>query len=312
MHRLLLAAILTAGSLIQASAALAADNLNVVVILDNSGSMQEGMNSGGPRIAAAKTALQKVLDQTPDSAKVGVYLLNPGRKGNWLIPLGPVDKSAINDAVSSLRADGGTPLGKSMKSAADALLKLREEQRYGDYKLLIVSDGEATDANLVERYLPEIQARGLLVDVIGVDMAREHSLATRTSTYRNASDPASLEQAISAVVLGESGADASDAGESDFELLASFPSEMAAESLNALTTLANDPVGTSGRNSYSANPRPAPPVANSPHFPNNSAPVGNQPGGRNGGGGFSFGKMLFLMVFIVIVLRVISFIAKRR
>ncbi len=49
-----------------------------------------------------------------------------------------------------------------MKMAADALLELRDRQRYGTYKLLIVTDGEATDGHLVEQYLPEIQAAGLL------------------------------------------------------------------------------------------------------------------------------------------------------
>ncbi|MCC9608866.1 VWA domain-containing protein [Blastopirellula sp. JC732] len=318
MNRLLIAAFLVAGGLSQISSTLGADNLNVVVILDNSGSMNEGMHSGGTRIDAAKSALLRVLDQTPAGAKVGVFLLNAGPTGNWLIPLAPVDKSEIKDAVSNLRADGGTPLGASMKSAADALLQLRESQRYGDYKLLIVSDGEASDANLVERFLPEIQARGLLIDVIGVNMAREHSLATRTSTYRNAGDPKSLEQAISAVVLGESSAsNANDAGESDFELLASVPSELAAASLAALTGMANDPVGESGRagadNLPPIYPNSGTQVANQPNFPGNAAPAPPQHGGGdNGGGGLTFGRMVIVIAIIIVVLRAFSFIAKQR
>lgn len=318
MNRLLIATLIVVGCLGQISTGLGADNLNVVVILDNSGSMNEGMQSGGTRIAAAKAALLKVLDQTPQGASVGVLLLNAGSNGKWLVPLGPVDKTAIQSAVADLRANGGTPLGGSMKEAADALLQLRESQRYGDYKLLIVSDGEATDKPLVERFLPEIQARGLLIDVIGVDMGREHSLAKRASTYRNASDPKSLEQAISAVVLGESStSNANDAGESDFELIASLPTEMAAASLTALTTLANNPVGeTPGAekpNPFQTNSGGGSPVANQPYTPGTAAPAPpQQNGGGNRGGGSSFSKIVFVGIVVLILLRIVSSIVKKR
>ncbi len=224
----------------------AASELNVVVILDNSGSMNEPFTGGSNRITAAKNALLRVLDQTGSDAQVGVLLLNPDRQGKWLVPLGPVDKGAVKQAVGRLMADGYTPLGDTMREGADALLELRANQRFGVYKLLIVTDGEASDSNLVDEYLPEIQSRGLLVDVIGVAMQQDHSLATRTSTYRRADDPQSLEAAISQVVNGESTAtDAGDAGQSDFALLAGFPSEVAAASIEALTAAENVPIGQS-------------------------------------------------------------------
>ena len=232
-----------------AAEAHAGGGLKVVVILDNSGSMQNNMPGGGNRINAAKQALLTVLNQTPADAEVGVLLLNGRRGQDWLIPLGPVDKASIQSAVGGIRASGGTPLGASMKVAADALLEAREKNRYGDYKLLVVSDGEANDPGLVEMYLPQILSRGLLVDVIGVDMAAQHSLATRSNTYRNAADPRSLEQAISAVVLGESAADnaaGGDAEESDFEVLAALPDEIAVASLAALTAGENTPLGEQG------------------------------------------------------------------
>jgi hypothetical protein len=129
-----------------------------------------------------------------------------------------------------------------MKAGTDALLAMRESQRYGTYKLLIVTDGEATDQQLVDAYLPDILSRGIVVDVIGVNMAQDHSLATQVHTYRRADDEASLQQAISDIVLGESTADAGDAGESDFELLAGFPDEVAAEALGALAQMGNQPI----------------------------------------------------------------------
>ncbi|PQO40421.1 VWA domain-containing protein [Bremerella cremea] len=288
------------------SSANAADDLKIVVILDNSGSMNEYMPGGQTKIVAAKQALLTVLDQVPAGSEVGVLLLNDGPKGPWLIPLGPIDRDSVGPAVNSLSANGGTPLGATMKKAADELLKLRERQRYGTYKLLIVSDGEAGDSYLVDQYLPEIQARGLLIDVIGVAMNKQHSLATRTSTYRTADDPASLEKAISAVVLGESSTDSSDnTGQSDFELLEPFPAELAAASLTALTSPANKPIETG---SMPANEDTA------HNYPSHSGRQSNQPpANQDNGGGGGWSKMpILLLAFVFIVIRVLVGIAKRK
>ncbi|MEO0530404.1 MAG: vWA domain-containing protein [Planctomycetota bacterium] len=286
----IVAAILFA-ALAFAATVSAGDDLNVVVILDNSGSMTARMPGGDTRIAAAKRSLQTVLDKTPATARVGVVLLNPPRIGEpWLVPLGPIDPEPVRQAVRGIVAGGPTPLGAAMKTAADALLGLRDQQRYGSYKLLIVSDGEANDRRLVERYLPEAQARGLLIDVIGVAMAQQHSLATRANTYRNAADPASLEQAISAVVLGESATDSGDAGESDFEVLEPLPAELATASLAALTSLANEPIG---QQNFQAPPGPPGPPTPAPQ-PN--APQGD----ADRGGGF--GQAVFVVVLAVFVL----------
>ncbi|MDA1051980.1 MAG: VWA domain-containing protein [Planctomycetota bacterium] len=217
---------------------------NIVIVLDDSGSMGEPLRSDRrtQKIDAARSALRTVLEQLPDDSQVGVLVLN-GEQDAWLIPLAPIDKAEVNSVVGRIRASGGTPLGSSIKIAADALLQARAKQHYGTYKLLIVTDGEAGDKELVEQYLPDIISRGLVVDVIGVDMQQTHSLATKVQTYRRADDARSLEQAISEVVLGESSADTSDAGESDFEILQGLPSEVAVVILNTLANQGNQPIG---------------------------------------------------------------------
>ena len=218
----------------------------VVVVLDDSGSMGDRMrsNPGTTKMAAAKTALVQILQQLPEDAQVGVILLN-GTVNNdsWVVPLGPVDQASMSATMASLQASGGTPLGAFMKSGADALLAKRDKERYGTYRLLIVTDGEANDGNLVDQYLPNILARGLSVDVIGVDMAENHSLATRVNTYRSADDPASLTRAISEV-FAESVDNNADTAESDFEIIQALPDEVAATVLSLLATVGNAPIGT--------------------------------------------------------------------
>lgn len=272
--------------------AASAAGQSVVVILDNSGSMNSPMRGGRLRIEAAKEALLTVLDQTADDAEVGVLLLNPINNSRWLIPLGPVEKQSLSAAVSALRADGSTPLGATMKEATDALLARREQEKYGTYKLLIVSDGEATDPQLVERYLPQIQARGVLIDVIGVSMAGQHSLATRANTYRSADDPQSLTKAISEVVLGESSNDLGDAGQSDFELIGPLPAEVATAALAALVEQSNAPIGNA-----ETNPRSEVWQPNSPANPQNPPLPGQNPGRRFSISFLVFGAILLILIF---------------
>ncbi len=225
---------------------------NVVVVLDDSGSMQDRMRSAGRmvrRMDAAKKALLEVLDNLPPDTNVGVLALNSRVDGsNWIVPLGDADRQRWQANIGSIRADGGTPLGEFMGTAVDQLLAVREQQVYGTYRLLVVTDGEANDERLLETLLPQILARGIVVDVIGVDMESEHSLATRVHSYRRADDDASLKQAISEV-FAETSADDQNA-EADFELIAGLPDGFAEAALQSLAKVRNEPVD-----------RKAPPVA---------------------------------------------------
>ena len=183
-------------------ASVANAELNVVVLLDDSGSMQDSMRGTSVRkIDAAKSALMKVLQQVPPDANVGVLVLNGlGGAGEWIIELGPMHSRDVSQAVNRIMARGGTPLGEFMRESANALLQLRDRQKYGDYRLLIVTDGEANDGYIVDAVLPRILQKNIVVDVIGVDMQRNHSLATRVDSYRRADDPESLTLAISEII----------------------------------------------------------------------------------------------------------------
>ena len=234
---------------------------NVVVVLDNSGSMENEMSHKGrktSRMEAAKTALLTVLDKLPGDAQLGVIVFG-SPQSRWIVPLGPVDKSKVREKVTQIKAKGRTPLGSYMKFATDALLKLRQQQKYGTYKLLIVTDGEATDPQYVERYLPDILSRGVWVDVIGVAMKKNHTLETKVHKYRSANNPESLAKAIEEVVLGETTGDSGVAGASDFEMLAAVPSGLASAALQALTETGNDPIGKGVSRQTVAGNAPRPP-----------------------------------------------------
>ncbi|MCA9126822.1 MAG: VWA domain-containing protein [Planctomycetales bacterium] len=226
---------------------------NVVVVIDDSGSMDADMwTASGQRIRridAAKQALVQVLGDLPPETNVGVLALNTILDGsNWLVELGPATAEDRVQQINQLRAEGGTPLGEFLKQGADALLQARDKQLYGTYRLLIVSDGEANDPDLVEAYLPQILARGIVVDVIGVDMSVQHSLATRVHNYRSANDESALTSAISEV-FAETLADDGMDGDAAFDMLKNLPDEFASEAIQVLTNVGNLPLDANASSS---------------------------------------------------------------
>ncbi len=280
---------------------------NVVVLLDTSGSMGQWMpRSRMTRMDAAKQALRQVVEQLPDSTNLGLLIFSPRPSNAWQYPLGTVNKQQLLSAVDRLRPYGGTPLGAYMKVAADRLLHQRATQQgYGTYRLLIISDGQATDQYLVDSYLPDVLARGITIDVIGVDMNEEHALATRVHSYRKAGSAAQLQEAVQRV-FAEVGSKADDTGnQAEFDLIAPLPEETARGMLQALATSGNHPIGTRIDGGATV-PVSLPPLSPSPPTSQPGAPGPSPsypPSGAAPESGFSaLGGPILLGIIVVIFL----------
>lgn len=219
---------------------------NVVIVLDGSGSMQGNMyDMQVSKMQAAKTAISEVLKTIPQSTHIGLIAFG-GSTDKWIYPLGPRDDATFFSSLDGIYAKGRTPLGEYMKLGADALLKVRKKQYgYGSYRLLVVTDGEATDGELVERYTPDIISRGIIVDVIGVNMQKDHTLATRANSYRRANDPASLRTAIQEV-FGEIERKTTftDSDDSVFRELGNIPDKLIMSIIHTLHDSGNSPIGS--------------------------------------------------------------------
>ncbi len=214
----------------------------VVVILDDSGSMNEKMrtNSGSTsRMGAARNSLIKVINSLPEDTKFGVRLLNGKNVDRKLIPLGLLNREDAVKTISRVSATGGTPLGQVMREGADELLQYRNLNKYGSFRLLIITDGEANDRDLVATYLPMILARGISIDVIGVGMKETHQLASQAHSYRSVNDAEGLEKAVSEILAEP--LDNQDISQ-DFELLAQIPDEFASQAIESLTSPDNSPL----------------------------------------------------------------------
>ncbi len=258
-------------------------NDNVVIVLDASGSMSRSMRKTGTvKMAAAKMALKEVLKHVPRTTHIGLLVFSSKNlRDDVLYPLGPRDDAALMRAIDIPQPGRGTPLGAYIKKGADMLLEERERQLgYGTYRLLIVTDGEADDKKLVNRFTPEVISRGIIVDVIGVDMKGTHTLATKATSYRRADDPASLKQAVAEVFAEVSGSNNDATSDEAFAIIAPLPSETAQAMLAALSVSGNQPIGKAISDvSESASP-PIPERASATPPTPPRPPPSQQPDGR--------------------------------
>lgn len=286
---------------------------NVVIVLDASGSMSRPLpGTKIEKMTAAKTALKEVLAKVPPETHIGLLVFSAkGATTEWFYPLGPRDDAKLMEAIDRPQPGGGTPLGKYLKMGADRLLEERAKQfGYGTFRLLVVTDGEADDQKQVDQFTPEVVARGITVDAIGVAMSERHTLATKVHSYRSANDPASLKKAI-AEVFGEIGGKGNDVSGADvFAELKPIPGEVAQGMIQALSASGNQPIGEK--------PRPVQPPVAAPSSPANApavTPVVVSPASlpqRNVGialvpilGGLScFG--IFALIVLVLVIRSIK------
>lgn len=259
-----------------ASAPAAVDQDNIVVVLDASGSMRDRMTKAGKmKMEAAKEALKAVMRELPPTTNVGLLVFSSKNlKTDWVYPLKPVDAVALEKAIDLPQPGGGTPLGAYLKKGTDALLKQRHAQHgFGTYRLLVVTDGKASDQPLVTRYLPDVMSRGITVDVIGVDMASDLSLATQVHSYRRADDPESLVAAVKNVFAEVGSQNDVDGSEADFALIAPLPDAMAAPILAALANVSDYPIGETPPPDVTTGAPPPPPEQYDPFQPGPPPPA---------------------------------------
>ena len=224
---------------------IASDSL--IFLMDTSGSMGEIMTAKDKNgksiriksIDAAKESMIKVIDNIAPDTTVGLLTFD-----GWTYAPQKVDKAKLVKAIQSMTPSGGTPLGQFMKTAADQLLNNRiKGDRGGTYTMIVVTDGEAGDQHLVDRYLPDIINRGLIIKAIGLDLPKSHSLATLVNEYTNANDPTALETNLKKYVAEVSFKNSSTQGDDVFDELKPLPNEVAYAVIQEMTEQRNHPIG---------------------------------------------------------------------
>ncbi|MGN6574297.1 MAG: vWA domain-containing protein [Nocardioides sp.] len=141
------------------------------LVLDASGSMKEPHGDGRTRFRAAVDALREVVGALPGGMQVGLRIYGskiddgPGscQDSELVVPVGPLDKGALRNALGKARPLGNTPIAYSLREAAKDL------PSEGSRTIVLVSDGEEScggDPCQVARDLSK-QGLDLHVDVVG-------------------------------------------------------------------------------------------------------------------------------------------------
>jgi Ca-activated chloride channel homolog len=173
---------------------------NIYFIMDGSGSMNEptSRNCGGDqrfpsKMAGARWAIKKFLENVPDDVNIGLYLFDlNGRR--QVIPLGTSNREAFITAVDAIEAGGQTPLAQALRYGTDRLVEqYRKQLGYGEFRLVAVTDGIADDIPAAALYAAQY---GMPIYAIGLCIQADHPLRHFAVSYRAADNFEDLQKGL--------------------------------------------------------------------------------------------------------------------
>ena len=157
------------GLVAMAGAAAAQDEGGTMIVLDGSGSMW-GQIGGTAKIEIARDAIGRLTADWPQDRPLGVMAYGHRREGDCsdidtLLTPGPLDRSAVKAALDGVTPRGKTPVGASVRAAAETVGQ--------DGSVVVVTDGlENCGADLCALG-DELEASdaGFTAHLIGFDVA---------------------------------------------------------------------------------------------------------------------------------------------
>jgi Ca-activated chloride channel family protein len=165
---------------------------NFYFIFDGSGSMSEpltkqckGDKRFASRLEGAKWAVEQFLPLVPRDVNLGLWVFDANGNSER-VSLRPDSRGPFLVEVKKIRAGGKTPLTESIEQGVDRLVRQRDKQfGYGEFRLIVVTDGEATG-----RPLPQAVAyareRRVPMYTIGLCLSTDHELRKSSVSYRPA------------------------------------------------------------------------------------------------------------------------------
>ncbi|MFD5068877.1 VWA domain-containing protein [Streptomyces sp. NPDC058369] len=156
------------------AAARSGGNSSLVMVLDSSGSMGDDDGTGRTRMESARAAVSTVVDGLPDGHPTGLRVYGADRPRGCtdtrlVQPVRELDRDALKRAVAGVRPRGDTPIGLSLRRAADDLPE-PAGGAIGTRTILLVSDGEDNCGAPAPCEVAEQLGReglGLRIDTVG-------------------------------------------------------------------------------------------------------------------------------------------------
>lgn len=176
---------------------------NYYIIFDGSGSMGEShCADGSTKWAVARSALNAFIDGMPADANLGLFVFDQ-RGSTERVALGKGNAARVQQAVAGTSPSGSTPLGRSLVAAVQALSDQARRQRgYGEYHIVVITDGEASDPVAMDQMLDHILANTpITVHTVGFCIDGDHALnRPGRLVYRPAGNPDELRRGLEQVL----------------------------------------------------------------------------------------------------------------
>lgn len=151
---------------------------NYYVVFDGSGSMSSDDCAGTmSKAKAGKAALIEFSKSVPADANLGLLVFD-GRGVSERVALGKNNREQFIEKVNAVEPSSGTPLRTAIEQAYTALTKEGiRQQGYGQYNLIIVTDGEASGGEEPAAIVNKILRQSpILIHTIGFCIKTNHSL----------------------------------------------------------------------------------------------------------------------------------------
>lgn len=174
----------TQNTMIRAGVEHEAVPLNILILIDCSQSMKEGL--GGPlsgeheeKMNAAKMVLEQTMSQIPPEVNVGLRVFGQSfhndpyidcQQTALLVPIGNHNRRAIIERVRQVRPFGLTPLTYALREAANDLSQVQ-----GHKQIILISDGAETCGFDPCSEVRRISASGvnMKIDIVGLGLKRD-------------------------------------------------------------------------------------------------------------------------------------------
>jgi Ca-activated chloride channel family protein len=143
---------------------------NYYLILDGSGSMS------GDKMKTAKEALTRFINLVPPEANLGLLVFDKSGLSERS-KLGSSRQQLINQ-IDKVSASGYTPLRSSLQTAYKKInLQAARQLGYGEYNIVVVTDGEASDGEEPDYVVDTILSESpVVIHTIGFQIGEYHSL----------------------------------------------------------------------------------------------------------------------------------------
>jgi Ca-activated chloride channel homolog len=173
---------------------------NFYFLFDVSGSMGDYC-ANERKIDGAKKAIYEFLKKVPDDVNIGLLFFGVENEEYGIqevVPLGKGNKDAFYNQVANTRPQSGTPLSNATYFGRQRLIdQYKKQLGYGDYRLIIITDGMASYPEEFAYQLKECKRYPFIaIYGIGLCIDGKHLLKSYSLTYTDAHNYEELGKAL--------------------------------------------------------------------------------------------------------------------